>query len=189
MLFFPRCLDCRRHSITQMLATLTESSLERYLMNLIKTESTRLLFCFNYSFINSFYYWDLFRSSDHVCSCVPCPAPSPTTVQLTGSAATPGNLQSLLLHYTWQCSGTSQCHVHLCRLLIQYTHTYTMWRHIHIYDLIFVSIFIWKQVWDQNSIYLLFLCTYLWNHSVFHLKLLIAVNNYSNNLFTSKRTA
>lgn len=121
---------------------------------------------------------------------MPCPAPSPTTVQLTSSATTPGNLQSLLLHYTWQCSGTSQCHVHLCRLHIQYTHTYTMCicRHVHIYDLIFVSILIWKQVWERNSIYLLFLCTYLWNHNVFHLKLLIAVNNYSNNLFTSKHT-
>lgn len=160
--FFPHCLDCRRHSTTQMLATLTESSLERYLMNLIKIESRRLLFCFNYSFINSFYYWQLFHSSDYVCSCVPCPAPSPTTVQLTRSATTPGNLQSLLLHYSWQCSGTSQCHVHLCRLHTQYTQTYTMciWRHIHIYDLIFVSIFIWKQVWDQNSIYLLFLCSW-----------------------------
>lgn len=51
-----------------------------------------------------------------VSLCLPCPAPSPTTVQLSSSSKTPANLQSLFFHHTWQCCGTGQRHVHLCRL-------------------------------------------------------------------------
>lgn len=63
--------------------------------------------------------------------CVFSPAPSPPTVQLSSSAETPGDLQSLLFDYLWQCCGISQCHVYLCKLqlhICKHMYILYMWK-------------------------------------------------------------
>lgn len=137
-------VDLRRHSSMQMWASWTESSSGKYLMNLIKIALRRQCCAhglrFQSSLIITFHFDICFTPLTQcvcvVCVCVVCafcPAPSLASVQLPSSAETPGDLQSLLSHYTWQCGGTGQCHVHICKL-----HTYTR---THIYRYRYRSIY------------------------------------------------